>query len=568
MSAWKRYSNMVIVFIACVVGLLVMPTVSVHAAPADAGKTLVGDLHLPAAVVQVLVANSTASSGAAITTAPDAVTVGDVATWQTVSLAQRTVNNDGSVTSTPSAAVASWLASLAQTPSPQHPDAVESADVLLWQDMAENANGTYSPAAILGGSIPTGYGRSQVYTSANMPVFNTLMAVLMSAQNAQVIDLTGIVGQVQPAANRVKMLAMLQTPELPNLQELDLGHNMLGDQTDSNWGYYRFRMTTLHSASVRSWDLSYEDFSYLDANMLANLGAQTRNINLASNVLKTINYNNGGYLGVTGADGSVDLSNNDNLSSVDSDTFYVLAHVIGIGGDTILPDAIANAVITKALTTWPNINNLGVNAVADQLMAATLAELANTQNAATLLATLQVDQLQAAAVQGLSDADFAKLCQVVPADQVSRLQAKRQKTTPNTAKLLANGNWLFGAYHIGETTTSISIPQQVVTISGTLPPGQRLSVTMSPWTAAAAQLAPVLGLPAGANGWQETNLEVDSAAVVLTNPNPTAMDFDQTLAGVTLKIPDAQLSQLQPDTTYTGTFTWTFEDVPTSDTGH
>lgn len=264
--------------------------------------------------------------------------------------------------------------------------------------------------------------------------------------------------------------------------------------------------------------------------------------------------------------GIIDLSDNNNLDSANNDTFIVLATIISTGGDTILPDAVANAVVSKAIDNWPNISNLGVNAVASQLTTDTLAAIANSQNAKSLLSVLDPDKLLASTVQGLDDASYQKLLDNLTDAQKVKLEQKRSHDSGNTAtkaSVTATGNWTFGNYTLGQTTPLTA--GEKVRLTGTLPAGQRLSVTMSDWTSGNSEFAPQLSLPAGDNGWGAVDLQTGTAAVVLTNPNTTVMQYDQTVANPSLVIPASQVNHMQVGATYTGTLTWTIENVPNTD---
>ncbi len=560
MMRFRQWLTLVLMSLTALVGAgLLRPTQPVAAATYP-DQTLVGDLHLPQQVVAVMVANSLDATGKTPSVAPAAVTVADVQQWQTVALAARTQNADGTYTSATAPTVASWVASLATTTD----EYVATKDMLLAQDLSD---GSYSAAGLLDGSstISVAYNRTQPYTTANLPIFNVLMAVMMSATKAKTIDLTGIVSQVASPANRVKMLALFQTKTLPHLETLDLGYNLFGQGVTSNsWYYTMFRTRTLASSSVVTWNLPYEELESLDADLLSSLGSQTRNINLASNVLTTLNYNNRGYLG-TG--GKIDLSNNDNLDSVNSDTFIVLATIISTGGNTILPDAVANAVVTKALENWPNISNLGVNAMAPQLTTATLAAIANMASIKQLVAALDPSKLLASSVQGLTDADYQKLYDSLDATQKAALAAKRAGGGGGkTARLNADGAWTFANYRIGQPDAVVGTGSTPVIISGSLPPNQQLTVAMSAWTNGNSQIAPLLSLPAGTGGWQAVNLEVGQPEVVLSNPNDNRnIGFEQLLRQPLLTVPNAQLNKLRAGQNYTGTLTWTIQNTPTTD---
>ncbi|WP_125707531.1 hypothetical protein [Lacticaseibacillus porcinae] len=543
-----------------VAGSLFADSQPVQAANNYNNLTLVGDLGLPQAVVSVMINNSLDANGSTPNVSATDLTVGAVDQWQTVSLADRTQNSDVSFVSSVDATVANWVGGLATNTN----DNVETSDMLLSQGVSD---GSFDMVSLLSGStLPVADSRSQPYTLANLPVLNKLMLVLMSAKNAKTIDLTGLTSKVTAPVNRVKILSLFQTITMPNLTELDLGSNLFGPGlTESGWAYWVFRTRTLGSKSVITWDLSYENLTTLDSSLLSSIGSQTRNVNLASNVLTTIGYNNQGVLAIGG---KIDLSNNDNLDSDNSDTFIVLATIISTGGNTVLPDVVVNAIVIKAVDNWMTVSNLGINAVASQLTSETLAALVNSKNPNAYLSALDPDKLLASTVQGLDDATYQNLLNYFKKDeaQAAKLTQKRNNDSGSTAtkaSVSATGAWAFGNYTLGQTAPLTA--QDKVRLTGTLPAGQRLSVTMSDWTSGDSTFAPQMTLPAGSNGWNAVDLQAGTAAVVLTNPNTTAMQYDQTLMYPRLTISPSQANKMKVGATYTGTMTWTIEDVPTTD---
>lgn len=564
MNALRKHLTIVLLTLFLLIaGSLFVEQQSVEAANSYDNLTLVGDLGLPQKVVSVMIANSLDANGSTPNVSAADLTIGQVDQWQTVSLANRKANSDGSYVSSVNATVADWVGGLATNTN----DYVETSDMLLSQDLSD---GSFNVLSLLSGqSLNISYGRSQVYTLSNFPVLNKLMLVLMTATNAKTIDLTGLVSQVATPINRVKILDLFQTITMPNLTELDLGNNLFGPgvSNPSIWYAWMFRSRTLASKSVVTWDLSYEDLTTLDSDMLSFLGSQTRNVNLASNVLTTIGYNNKGVL-ATG--GKIDLADNNNLDSENSDTFMVLATIISTGGNTILPDVVVNAVVMKAVDNWMTVSNLGVNAVASQLTSETLTALVNSKNPNSYLSAVDPDKLLASTIQGLDDATYQSFLNYFentlkdPA-KVAKLTQKRNNdaTNPATkASVTATGSWSFGNYTLGQTQALTA--DDKVRLTGTLPAGQRLSVTMSDWTSGDSTFDPQLTLPAGDNGWSAVDLHAGTAAVVLTNPNTSVIQYDQTLAYPRLTISPAQANKMQVGAT-TGTLTWTIENVPTTD---
>lgn len=558
MDALRKHILIVVsTLLVLIAGSFFVAQQPVQAANSYDGYTLVGDLKIPQDVVSVMIANSLDASGKTPNVSASALTIGDVDQWQTVSLATRKQKSDGTYASTTNSTVASWVGGLATSDT----DTVETSDMLLFRDLATPENGFDVMSFLSGGTMGISYTRKQIYTLANLPVLNKLILVLMTAKNAKTIDLTGLVSKVASANNRVKILSLFQTVTMPNLKELDLGSNSIGPGlVDSNWAYFLFRTRTLGSQSVVTWDLSYESFATLDNNLLASLGPQTRNVNLASNTLTTIGYNNGDALD-TG--GNIDLSGNGNLNSDDSTTLYVLATVISTGGNTVLPDTVANAVVSKTVDAWPYISSRGINAVASQLTAATLTTIANSPNASSLLSAVDPSKLSADAVQQLDSDAYEKILDHLPDDKKTSLEQKRQDTSgsqADKASVSVAGNWNFGNYILGQTTSMTS--PDAVKITGTLPAGQRLSVTMSDWTSDTSEISPQLSLPAGDNGWSQLSLTADDSSPVLTNNSSATMQFSQTLTSPTLNIPQAQGNAMTVGATYTGTLTWSIENVP------
>ncbi|WP_407894228.1 hypothetical protein [Lacticaseibacillus sp. N501-2] len=522
----------------------------VQAANSYDGYTVVGDLGIPQDVVSVMIANSLDANGKTPNVSASSLTIGDVSQWQTVSLATRKQKSDGSYASTTNSTVAGWVGGLATNSD----DNVKTSDMYLFQSLCD---GSFPVLSFL-----TGGNMYNQYTLANLPVLNRLMLVLMTAKNAKTIDLTGMVSKVSIPANRLKILDLFQTKTMPNLTELDLGSNAIGPGlTDSSWAYYMMWSSVLASKSVVTWDLSYEGFTSLDNNLLSQLGSQTRNVNLSSNTLTSIGRNNGDALD-TGGD--IDLSGNGNLNSDDSSTLWVLAKVISTGGDTVLPDSVANAVVSKAVNSYDaSMTSAGINAVASQLTTETLTTIVNSKDASALLPGIDPSKLSADAVQQLDSDAYEKILDHLPDDKKTSLEEKRQDASgsqADKASVSVAGNWNFGNYILGQTTSMTS--PDAVKITGTLPAGQRLSVTMSDWTSGNREISPQLSLPAGDNGWSQLSLTADDSSPVLTNNSSATMQFSQTLTSPTLNIPQAQGNAMTVGATYTGTLTWSIENVP------
>lgn len=275
---------------------------------------------------------------------------------------------------------------------------------------------------------------------------------------------------------------------------------------------------------------------------------------------------------MTGPDGSVDLGDNTKLDTDDGATFYVLATILSTGGKTILPDPIANEVVAKAITTWPNINNLGVAAVADQLTDDTLATVINAGNAADLLASINVNELTSAAIQGLSEDDFTKLVAIVKeqtdgAAKVKILISKRRAIKDlDVASITASGSWNFGSYILGSADRTLSDLDNNVTLSGSLPAGQQISVTMGAWQSESASFDPALKINTTSDGWllSDTDLLVNQPVTAFRNQTSEKVAFDLVLNHPELTIPDDQITNLKQQE-YTGTLTWAVEDIPAAD---
>ncbi|WP_390409228.1 hypothetical protein [Lacticaseibacillus jixiensis] len=537
------------------------PTV---AAGAD-DLTLVGDIGLPKDVVQVMLDNSLDASGHTPTVSADAVTVKDISTWQTVSLANR-VAKGGDYQSSTNSTVAGWIGSLVTNDS----NYVETKDMILYQDVALNNGGNYSANAILTTEIPMGYGRPASYTATQVPIYNKLMAVLMSATSAKTIDITGLVSRVSDASARVKMLAMFRTCDMAHLTELDLGSNNFGAGIGgSGWSYNVFQLTTLSSNSVETWDLSFEGLTGLDSVLLQHIGSQTKNVNLASNSLNKMDWNNSGFLKSASNDGVLNLDANTEIDSQDSTTLTVLMKLLGNGGSTVLPEEVANSVITAAFVTDNyELTVAALNQVLPQLSPETLATLVQVaakneySKAANIFKdpALDVAALPASTLQDLDSKTFDSLLNVVDKTNVDKLADKHEGggTVADPASLSVNGNWTFD-YTLGADSTNIK-SDDIVSLSGLIPAGQRLQVSMSTWVSGSYELRPTLSFMQGAK--QLAIIAGDPAITVISNSSTTALTLSSSLESARLRIPTDELSQLAPKQAYSSKVTWTIENVP------
>lgn len=554
-------------------GSLFVASNPVHAATSYTDQTLVGDLGLPNEVVSVMVANSLDANGNTPSLAASAVTVGDIAQWQTVSLARRTRNADGTYTSATSPTVAAWIAGLKTNTNAY----VETSDMLLYQDIAENRTGNFTGPKMLTDGIAQAYGRAQSYTVATMPVFNKLMAVLMCAADAKTIDLTGIVSGVADAATRVKMLAMFRTVDMKHLTEFDLGYNTFGPGLDTaGWGYDDFRGYTLSSSSVQTWNLSYEGLTTLDSVMLQNIGGQTRNVNLASNSLTTINWNNQGFLTGTGDNGSVNLGGNTEISAADLTTVTVLLNWLGNGSSTVLPDTVANAVIIAAVAAQMenSINANVLNNVADQLTANSLITLVNgakaTASWTSLTKTLASDDFDVSKIpdsvlQAMSDEDYATFKDALSTTNQATVETKKGNSGSTggqtTGSVSASGAWQF-VYQLGTDATAIK-GIGAVNLAGTLPQGQSLTLSMAPWTSGKQTITPTLSF-----NLRTTPVKVtaDGAVnVIQANGSGADMPLNLALTNPTMSLTADQVANLSSQANFNGVLVWTIQNVPSSD---
>lgn len=135
MSALRKHLFIVLsTLLVLIAGSLFVGQQRVEAASYD-DLTLVGNLGIPQDVVSVMIANSLDANGSTPNISVDALTIGEVDQWQTVSLADRSQNADGSFVSAVDSTVANWVGSL----STNNNDAVETSDMLLSQDLSDGS---------------------------------------------------------------------------------------------------------------------------------------------------------------------------------------------------------------------------------------------------------------------------------------------------------------------------------------------------------------------------------------------------------------------------------------------
>ena len=556
--------------------LLVLIAGSLFAAPQQAhadtdyqNETLVGDLGLPQEVVGVMIKNSLDANGNTPNVSTSTVTVGDISQWQTVSLANRKQNADGTYTSSTNATVAAWFAGLKTSSDNQ----VETKDMILYQDMSENLGNNFTGPKMLTDGIPANYGHA-AYSAADLPIFNKMMALLMCATDAKTIDLTGIVSQVSDPAIRIKMLAMFRTDDMKSLTELDLGYNNFGPAVGtSGWGYYSFYSNTLHSSTVETWNLSYEGLAALDSQLLMNIGNQTRNVNLASNSLITIDWNNGNWLAGPGDDGNIDLSENTQINSRDRNTLDVLLKVSGNGSTTVLPDTVANDMVTAAIAAnvGQSLSAAVLNNVAAQLDTDSLVALVNYatgqgqyEGFKEILASddFDVSKLSASALQGLSDAEYTALKNTLSTKNQTAVETKKDDatggSTGSTANLATSGAWQF-VYQLGTDASAIK-GIGALNLSGTLPNGQSLMLSMAPWTSGKTQINPTINFDL-----RNTSVSVTANGSVQTvqdNRSGQDMPLNLAISDPTLSLSADQVTNLTSQQDFNGVLVWTIQNVP------
>lgn len=405
---------------------------------ADTASTTLLQLGIPKAVIQTMLDNSLESDGRTPTAAGGTVntfTVGDVQKLKTLSLATRTKNADGTYTSKANSNVADWLGSLDYTATTGGASPVVTNDVVLGADYL--STGQTAASTILDKGVPKWSGGDQYYTPT--PILNVLMAVINSATNATTLDLTGMLSKVptQSAYSTVHMatMALVQTNKLTNLKTLNLGGNRLGsDQQGAaaidGSAYYLFRSNTLTSNSVTDLDLSNNDFTTLDGNILSGIGSQISALNLGGNNITSIDYNNGSvFSNASKSDGgSVNLAGSENLN-VSGNTAYVIASALNSGGASLtLDDKTANDLATNQLASqsaWPGVSSAGFQSIAPQLSGSTVTTIVSqnatavTSNVLQTLATTNADALSANTLTSLAD----KNANAITADALSSIAA-------------------------------------------------------------------------------------------------------------------------------------------------
>ncbi|MFL4499408.1 hypothetical protein [Weissella sp. MSCH1] len=405
---------------------------------ADATTKTVLSLGIPKAVIQTMLDNSLMSDGKTPTAAGKTVTnftVGDIQKLKTLSLATRVKNADGTYTSKTNAAVADWLGGLDYGSTNGGGSPVVTADVVLGADYLSTGQTTAS--SILDNGVPKWSGGDQYYSPT--PILNVLMAVINSATSATTLDLTGMLSKVPAQSNyntvHMATLALVQTNKLTALKTLNLGGNQLGvDKQGSaavdGSAYYLFRSNTLTSGSVTDLDLSNNDFTTLDGNILSGIGSQISSLNLGGNNITSIDYNNGSvFSNASKSDGgSVNLAGSENLD-VSGNTAYVIASALNSGGASLtLDDKTANDLAANQIanqSAWPGVSSSGFQSIAPQLTGDTVSNIVDknatavTSNVLETLATTNADAINANTLTSLAD----KNANAITSDALSSIAA-------------------------------------------------------------------------------------------------------------------------------------------------
>lgn len=168
--------------------------------------------------------------------------------------------------------------------------------------------------------------------------------------------------------------------------------------------------------------------------------------------------------------------------------------------------------------------------------------------------------------------DFTKLVAIVKeqtdgAAKVKILISKRRAIKDlDVASITASGSWNFGSYILGSADRTLSDLDNNVTLSGSLPAGQQISVTMGAWQSESASFDPALKINTTSDGWllSDTDLLVNQPVTAFRNQTSEKLAFDLVLNHPELTIPDDQITNLKQQE-YTGTLTWAVEDIPAAD---
>lgn len=480
------------------------------------------DYNIPVKIIQVLLDNSQYANGDSPTDrgqTPVDFTVKDLEDLTTVSLATRTTASDGAVTSTANATVASWVASLEKS---------------TGYEIDDGAYAQNTTALVTGDSGSLATKQIMVYGTAYQSSFNFLMQLIASADNAKIVDLSGVTSQVTDSTLVEELLCLLQTDRLSSLQSLLLANDNLTSTTFYKMDSTLFNVTS--DQNVTTLDLSNNNMTFEQNSFNQNtfsIMAKLTNLNLAGNDVTLVQ----GWLAdaitkIANNAGSSDMSGS-HLDADDYNTLNTMMTLLNSNtGDFQLSDDSVNALfqaVPSYNTAWQPNAEL-IQKYLSQLTTETVTKLLTDDPAVSTDSDLK---------QALEDIQSGKT------------------TTANA--LAVTGSWDFGTSHVAnvaKTLTSTGTAAMTATVTS----GSTLSVAMAPWvgTSDGSTFDGQLVLPATTAYWGETTVSTTTQALY-TNTTNAAVTLNQAIADVQFRVPEDQQAKVTSQG-YTSTITWTLSD--------
>lgn len=476
---------------------------------------------IPDNVVQVMLNNSMYADGQSPTQkgqTPDQFTIKDVTQLTTISLANRM----GASHSTANSTVADWVAS-------------GTANSLYNIDSNVYTQNVESQVTGDSGSLATKALVFDGHTLADQyhPAFNMLMQIVASANNATTVDLTGVTSQVKDTTLAQSLISLFQTPRLTSINTL-----LLGDDNLTDASFYKMGDTVMNvtdAQNLTSLDLSNNHITQLAWGRNFPITQKLTDLNMSGNSVKKITDTLDHFLQpIVNHYGTADLSTSD-LDAGDWNTIDYIVSLLNISSGVIkLSDSSINAVATS------NIQRLN-----DQAIKNALPQLTDT----TIKVLLKANE------DGSNK---------LSTDIVAELNTKLKSGNDSGTSTAENSVTVSGELNFGDNAfnslDSTFTAKDNLTLNATILPGSQLTATMGDWTVqdGSSSFKGNMTLPSrGSNGIFTTDksLNTGTATTLYTNTGKNPAKLQQTLRGLTLKIPEDQRSAVRA-TSYKTSITW------------
>lgn len=473
---------------------------------------------IPDNVVQVMLNNSMYADGQSPTQkgqTPDQFTIKDVTQLTTISLANRM----GASHSTANSTVADWVAS-------------GTANNLYNIDSNVYAQNIESKVTGDSGSLATKALVFDGHTLADQyhPAFNMLMQIVASANNATTVDLTGVTSQVKDTTLAQSLISLFQTPRLTSINTL-----LLGDDNLTDASFYKMGETVMNvtdAQKLTTLDLSDNGIKQLAWGQNFPIISKLTNLNMAGNAIEKITDTLNHMLqSIVDRYGTANLSDS-NLDTSDWTTMQAIVAVLNLSSGVVkLSDSSINAVATSK---QQRLNDHAIQNALPQLTDATIDNLLKDSNA------------------NLSDTTKAKL-----QDQKNTNQGGGTSTAENSVAV--SGELDFGTNAFNSLDSTFTTKDSL-TLDATILPGSQLTATMGDWTVqdGSSSFKGNMTLPSeGSNSifTSDKTLNTGTVTTLYTNTGKGPAKLQQTLTGLTLKIPEDQRSAVRP-TSYKTSITW------------